>query len=529
MLSLTWDFRTFHDAAQIREFLSACLHLADLNRLRLREETISLQQPFPDAAWIQTFFDFETKAGSCSGLVHLVPTPEGSWKAHSVFTNLESLRDLNVGNHSTNLGESIDLPPTVLIVGGAQSGLGLASHLQQLHVPTLVVEKTQRLGDKWRQRYESLCLHFPVDHDHLPRIPFPDTGPRYMSAAEFADWLEQYAASLNLNVWTSSTVSNATQRSDNSWDVTVEREDGFTRQLNVEHIVFATGIGDDQGSTPTYAGMDNFRGTILHSNAFRRTIAASPGQRRRVFIIGSGTSAHDIAADLYTNGADVTMFQRGPTYVMSQAAALKYILEGLYSKNGPPTDVADRLVASFPTVVATEIAQHQTLAIEEHDAELLTGLRSRGFRLSRGIKDTGYFLLGLEKLGGYYIDVGASQLIVDGHIKLKNNCEIDHFTQDGVKFCDGEELPADLVICATGCGDPKEIIRHVCGGDVADQCKPICGLNEEGEVRGCWGDLGISGLWYMTGTLALCRFHSKHVALQIKAMSLGVFGPRYSA
>lgn len=101
---------------------------------------------------------------------------------------------------------------------------------------------------------------------------FPDTGPRYMSAAEvsahhhsdqqiynaifqFADWLEQYAASLNLNVWTSSTVSNATQRSDNSWDVTVEREDGFTRQLNVEHIVFATGIGDDQGSTPTYAGM----------------------------------------------------------------------------------------------------------------------------------------------------------------------------------------------------------------------------------------------------------------------------------
>lgn len=100
---------------------------------------------------------------------------------------MESLRDLNVGNHSTNLGESIDLPPTVLIVGGAQSGLGLASHLQQLHVPTLVVEKTQRLGDKWRQRYESLCLHFPVgrhhgfarpigieffqDHDHLPRIP----------------------------------------------------------------------------------------------------------------------------------------------------------------------------------------------------------------------------------------------------------------------------------------------------------------------------------------------------------------------
>ncbi len=84
MLSLTWDFRTFHDAAQIREFLSACLHLADLNCLRLREETISLQQPFPDAVWIQTFFDFETKAGSGSGLVHLVPTPEGSWKAHSV-------------------------------------------------------------------------------------------------------------------------------------------------------------------------------------------------------------------------------------------------------------------------------------------------------------------------------------------------------------------------------------------------------------------------------------------------------------
>ena len=76
--------------------------------------------------------------------------------------------------------------PAVLIIGGGQGGIALASRLRQLDVPTIVIEKNERAGDSWRKRYKSLCLHDPVWYDHLPYIDFPATGrssrPRTRSA-----------------------------------------------------------------------------------------------------------------------------------------------------------------------------------------------------------------------------------------------------------------------------------------------------------------------------------------------------------
>jgi len=67
------------------------------------------------------------------------------------------------------------------------------------------------------------------------------------------------------------------------------------------------------------------------------------------------------------------------------------------------------------------------------------------------------------------------------------------------------------------------------GADVAKNVKPLWGLDDEGEIRGAWKDMGVPGLWYMVGNLALCRFYSKHVVLQIKAMEEGIFGSRYDS
>jgi hypothetical protein len=90
-----------------------------------------------------------------------------------VFTSLEdlkgfpakkgALRDLepNHGRWEEDRREREfqDREPVVVIIGGGQSGLGLATRLKCLNIPTLVAEKNSRIEDNWRNRYEALCLY----------------------------------------------------------------------------------------------------------------------------------------------------------------------------------------------------------------------------------------------------------------------------------------------------------------------------------------------------------------------------------
>ena len=179
MLALTWTFRTFHGASRIHKLLGARLVETKLNNIRLsthRDKQPSLFE-IPGLVWVQAFFDFETAVGVCSGIFRVVPTADGEWKAHVVYTNLESLKGMpyKVGplrNPESNHGEWLDqrakeiafegTDPKVLIIGGGHSGLDVAARLKYQDVPTLVVEKNARIGDNWRNRYQALCLHDPV-------------------------------------------------------------------------------------------------------------------------------------------------------------------------------------------------------------------------------------------------------------------------------------------------------------------------------------------------------------------------------
>ena len=179
LLSLTWDLRTFSGLPTITKFLNDRLGSTKPRAFKLREDAyFGLQRPAPDLAWINFFFDFETEVGIAFGIVRLVPTANGEWKAHTVFTNLENLKGFpeKVGplrdsapHHHEKWADSrkkeiefADKDPTVLIIGSGQSGLGLAARLKALDVPTLVIEKNERVGDNWRNRYDALSLHDPV-------------------------------------------------------------------------------------------------------------------------------------------------------------------------------------------------------------------------------------------------------------------------------------------------------------------------------------------------------------------------------
>ncbi|KAJ6600169.1 hypothetical protein B0H10DRAFT_2230969 [Mycena sp. CBHHK59/15] len=539
MLALTWDFRTFHGAPNIQKFLSDRLALAQMTAFRIRGEYTSLQRPYPDLAWIQAVFDFETQVGVGFGVMRLVPQPDGTWKAHCMYTNLEELKGFpestgalrnaapNHGKWAQERQQSTAFAneePTVLVLGGGHSGLDIAARLKYLGIRTLVVEKNARIGDNWRNRYEALCLHDPVWYDHMPYMPFPPTWPVYTPALKMGNWLESYAEALELDVWTSSTVLSARKDASGMWDVVVANA-GKERALNVKHLVFATGIGAGEGKLPSYPGMDRFKGRILHSTQHKR---ATDHAGKKIVVVGACTSAHDIAVDYYNHGVDVTMYQRSSTYVMTTKNGWKHIMQGAYWENAPPVDVVDRISASFPHLANVGMAQRQAVRIAEDDLELLEGLRKCGFKLNMGTMDAGFGLSAWDRAGGYYLDVGGSQMIIDGKIKLKNDSQIAEFTESGLKFEDGSELPADVVVFATGLGDARKGVRKICGDEVGDKCKQIWGLDEEGEINGAWRDLGVPGLWYMIGNLALCRFHSKHVALQIKAMEEKVFGERYS-
>ncbi|PPQ85677.1 hypothetical protein CVT25_002128 [Psilocybe cyanescens] len=541
MLALTWDLRTFSGKERIARFLNDRLSLSKLHNFKIREEYVGLQQPYPDLLWISLMFDYATEVGEASGIARLVPTANGEWKAHVVFTNLESLTGFPektgpLRNMEPNHGkwetarkreiEFLDKDPVVLIIGGGQSGLEVAARLKVLDVPSLIVERNPRVGDNWRNRYEALCLHDPVWYDHMPFIPFPTSWPVYAPAKKLANWLEFYADSLELNVWTSANITETVQDPTTSkWKVTIKRQDGTERKFVVNHIVFCTGLSGSTPNTPVYPGMDTFKGQILHSSQHKRAL---DHEGKKVVIVGACTSAHDIAVDYQQHGIDVTMFQRGSTYIMSTEKGWEVIMKGGYWEGSPPADITDRMNASFPHHMAVGINQRQAKQIAELDKDLLDSLHKVGFRTNFGILDTGFGLLAWSKAGGYYLDTGGSKLIAEGKIKLKTDSKISSFTETGIKFENGTELPADVVIFATGLGDPKEHIANVCGDEIAKKCTPVWGLDKEGELNGTWKGLGVPGLWYMMGNLALCRFHSTHLTLQIKAIEEGVFGTRYS-
>jgi len=215
------------------------------------------------------------------------------------------------------------------------------------------------------------------------------------------------------------------------------------------------------------------------------------------------------------------MYQRSSTHVLS-LAVIDQLLGGLYNDT-VPTDIADVYNGSFPNAVVRRIHQRTVPhAAQTTDKEIYDGLAKAGFKTNLGPHGTGIVQLLLQHAGGYYIDTGTSQHIIDGDIKIKSGSAIERFTEKGLKFTDGTEVEADIIIFATGYGDPRDSMRDICGPQVADKVNPVWGLTEEGEVNSIWRGCGHDGIWFGIGNLGMSRFYSSHLALQIKAIEAGI-------
>ena len=475
LVAFTWNIVTLEGRPAIAEMLTA----------RLAEVRPESFQAGDREGW----FAFETALGRGTGHLRL---KDG--KATSLFTALMELKGFEeksgpsreagvqhgampnrvtwTDRRQANAAEfGYTRQPFVLVIGGGQGGIGLGARLKRLGVPALIVDSNPRPGDAWRNRYKSLSLHDPVWYDHLPYLPFPDHWPIYTPKDKMGDWLEAYVKVMELDYWSSTTCRKASwDAGRGEWTVTVERE-GKPVTLTPRHIVLATGMSGFP-EIPRLPGAEKFRGKQHHSSAH-------PGGEgwagKRCVVVGSNNSAHDIAADLWEHGADVTMLQRSPTLVMRAETLARnrplYSEEALAS--GITTDIADLTVASMP----------------------------------------------------YGALPAASQPTVERIM------QVSHLTEDAVVLKDGSELKAALVVYATGYGSMNQWAAQLISPEVADKVGKCWGLGSgtakdpgpwEGELRNMWKPTAQENLWFHGGNLMQSRLYSRFLALQLKARLEGL-------
>lgn len=409
--------------------------------------------------------------------------------------------------------------------GAGQAGLTAAARLKMLDVDTLIIDREEQVGDSWRRRYHQLVLHDPVWFDHLPYMPFPEHWPIFTPKDKLAEFFESYVKLLELNVWTRSEIkSSSWDEGKKLWTVQIERtkEDGSseTRTLHPAHVIQATGHSGKK-KMPIFKGMENFAGDrICHSSEWPGASENAIG--KKAVVVGSCNSGHDIAQDYCEKGYEVTMVQRSSTCVVSSSSIVNIGLKGLYEEGGPPTEDADLYLWSIPPPLFKLQQTKVTALTSQNDIKTIEGLEKAGFRVDQGPMNAGLLTKYLQRGGGYYIDVGASQLIIDGKVKVKHGQEISEVLPHGLRFADGSELQADEIVFATGYQNMRTEARAIFGDELADRVGDVWGWDEEGEMRTIWRDSGHPGFWFMGGNLALCRYYSRLLALQIKASVEGI-------
>ncbi len=548
LVAFTWNICTQESPGAIRAMLQA--RLADVQPSGFAIEGNATEADGVTDAW----FTFETAVARGRG--HLRLRGGKAWTLLTTMTELKGFEErkgeqrAQGAEHGVHPGRKTWLErrqdeaaalgssqqPYVVIVGGGQGGIVLGARLRRLGVPAIIVEKNARPGDSWRNRYKSLCLHDPVWYDHLPYLPFPDDWPVFAPKDKIGDWLEMYTKVMELNYWGSTVARKASfDAASQTWELQVER-DGKPLTLRPTQLVFALGVSG-YPKLPHIAGAEGFLGEQHHSSLHHGPEAY---KGKHCVVLGSNNSAHDICAALWEHGADVTMVQRSSTHIAPSASLMALALGGLYSeaavKAGVHTDMADLIFASIPYKIMAPMQVPVYDEMKKRDADLYSRLEKAGFLLDFGVDGSGLFMKYLRRGSGYYIDVGASELVANGSIHLRSGVTIEHINPSSVTLSDGSALPADLIVYATGYGSMNSWLADLISPAVADQVGKIWGLGSdtpldpgpwEGELRNMWKPTQVPQLWIHGGNLHQSRHYSQFLAFQLKARMAGLATPVY--
>ena len=545
LIAFTWNIKTAEGQVNIEAMLTTTVAHTEPSGWRIEGEATS------NGELTEGWFTFETvvargkghirlKAGLCQTLLTSMQELKG-FEEKKGRKRIPGIRHVASKNRKNWLAlrqqEEAELgynqQPYCVIIGGGQGGIALAARLRRLTVPTIIIEKNERAGDSWRNRYDSLCLHDQVWQNDLPYLPYPDDWPVFIPKDKMGDWLEVYTKIMELNYWCSTKCKGASYNEETgTWQVTVERK-GEMVVLQPKQLVLATGMSG-MPKMPDIPGAETFKGTLIHSSRYTTGLEF---KTKQCVVLGSNNSAHDICADLWENDADVTMVQRSSTLV---ARSETLFLGSSYSEDsleaGLSIEQVDMIAATTPYGLMHISGQQSSQFMQKQDADFYRRLTEAGFLLDFGDDASGLYMKYVRRGSGYYIDVGASVLIIQGEIKLRSRVSVARITADSVILTDGSELPADLIVCATGYGSMNGWAGLLISQDVADKVGQCWGLGSktkydpgpwEGELRNMWKPTQQPGLWFQGGNLQQSRFYSQHLSLQIKAHMAGISMPVY--
>lgn len=547
MLSFTWNIKTLESKDDIRHMLEE--RLVDVCPAGWAVDEPGFARHSDGIT--EGFIRFDSAIASGYGYIRL--------KDGLIWTLLTTMKELKGyefsrpfgAKHDEHQGEpnwaeereaelaelGVTVQPEVLIIGAGQNGLALGARLRRLEVPTLIVEQNERPGDNWRQRYRTLSLHNPVWENAFPYMDFPDNWPIFTPKDKYADWLEAYAKLMELNIWGKTSLKHAHyDEASQTWTALVERN-GKEITLQPRQLVLATGSEGSRPHMPHFPGQHLFTGVQQHSAEYS---GHESMKDQKVMVIGSGTSAHDICGDLAQNGAHVTMVQRSSAYVVKSESFMKHVLGPIYSAEavaaGIGPEKADLLNASIPLARFFDFAKPAVDTIREVDADFYRALEDVGFSLDFGPGGAGLFGKALTRTFNYYVDIGTSQMIIDGRIQLASGSGVRELTANSVILEDGRELPADVVIYATGFELMEAWVSRVLSPEVARKIGAVGGFGSgmpkdpgpwEGDFRNLFKPTQQEGLWIAAGLIAFARFYSHFLALQLKARMEGIPTPVY--
>lgn len=347
-LVFSWDYRSFNTPKHIEKAASDLFPRTPTQNYQFVEPAPAVERPYPDLAWLQIVYSFDTCKRRFEphknqiGVQDFDPphshrrppwssrSAEQGWSYEwgQIMAQSKNRRGQSGWYRARCLGHwwgsMVSYCPDCVFPQKVHqcfytlgSGLQIAARLKALGVNVVLVERNQRIGDNWRNRYEYLSLHLPHWADHFAYFPFPERWPTYTPAGKMGDWLEWYAQALELTTWTDSNVTSTSQKPTGEWEITVERnstgEGRYTRVFHPKDVVMATSFAGVP-FIPDIPGIDKFKGIVRHSTEHH---SSREWVGKKVLVVGTSSSGFDTAFDFARRGIDVTLLQRSPAYIMS--------------------------------------------------------------------------------------------------------------------------------------------------------------------------------------------------------------------
>ncbi|PYH86053.1 putative flavo protein [Aspergillus uvarum CBS 121591] len=564
-LALTSHLRTFNTPGVIAAAMLETAPLRGLGDVSVDGGAVFIPAT-PTLQFIDCGVSFRTSspAATGKGKVVLLPVQNAEktieWKIWVLSTMLESL-DLHPEDQGLLQGSSKEYPDPerfetdVFIIGGGNAAAALAARLKTLGVESVMAERNSHVGDNWARRYDCMRFHIPTSFCDLPFMPYgPELqSPHLLSRDDLAEQVRRYVATFQLNVITSAQIQStqynqATQR----WQIKIQTPIG-QRTAIAKHLVLAAGIASQQPYVPSIPNKDAYQGISIHSTQYQNARKLMDQGAKSVLVIGSANTAFDILEDCHAAGLQATMNVRSPTYIVP----IEYLLDkrslGAYDLG---VEAADRLFLSLPAVIDSQLGDGLMKLFSSQEPNRYDALAATGFPVRDGSHVESVLMHNLlERAGGHYVDVGGTKLLAEGKASVKANVEPTAYTATGLIFSDGSSLDADAVVWCTGFADRdvRDTTATLLGGgactasgtgdddlanpagesilgpgEIAARVDATWGVDAEGEIRGMWKrHRQLDNFWIMGGFTQQHRWHSRTLALQIKAALEGVLPPAY--